>query len=264
MNPGETITWPFSPDRVAYAGDMHGNRWAMRRAIQHAADNDTRLIVQLGDFGIWPGTDGQKYLREVTRTAERYDVTVAFIDGNHEDFPQLHAHPVSDDGLRWVTDRIAHIPRGSRWEWHGQRYAALGGAVSVDKASRKEGKTWWPEEAISATDITTLTGGGPCDILLTHDAPTGVDIPGIEHRTYPDRPPTWLDPADLEAAWDHRDLLLDAVRAVQPTTLWHGHYHQRHSTTVRLPGMVHPLKVEGLSWDGDRLRAHVHLEQLTG
>lgn len=258
------VSWPFpDPPRVAYVGDTHGNGWSMRRAICHAAEHDTRLIIQLGDFGIWPGTDGQKYLRKVTEVAERNDVTVAFIDGNHEDFPQLYSHPVSDDGLRWVTDRIVHIPRASRWEWHGQQYAALGGAVSVDKKGRKEGKTWWAEEAVTDDNLADLAAGGPCDILFTHDAPTGVDIPGIQHRVPPPQIPTWIDLADLEAAWNHRDRILEAVRTVEPHTLWHGHYHVRYSDTVHLHGMPHPLRIEGMSWDGDRLPAHVHIEALT-
>jgi hypothetical protein len=53
------------PDRVALAGDWHGNTaWAVRAVRKMAAllpPDGPRVIVHLGDFGIWPGARGGSF-----------------------------------------------------------------------------------------------------------------------------------------------------------------------------------------------------------
>jgi hypothetical protein len=55
-----------APERIGVAGDWHGNTvWATRavRKISALLPGDApRMIVHLGDFGIWPGPGGREYL----------------------------------------------------------------------------------------------------------------------------------------------------------------------------------------------------------
>jgi hypothetical protein len=50
--------------RIAVAGDWHGNTaWAVRAVRRMAAllpRDGPRVIVHLGDFGIWPGPEGPR------------------------------------------------------------------------------------------------------------------------------------------------------------------------------------------------------------
>lgn len=247
------VTWPFpDPDVVVLAGDWHGNTRAAVSTLEVAKRLRAPLVLQLGDFGLWPGDEGAHYLSELDGAAAELGMLVAWVDGNHEDFTQLNQIPCSPDGLQWVAPRIARIPRGSRWTWHGVRFAALGGATSLDRPHRTPGKSWWPEESVNDQDLALLAAGGDCDVLLTHDCPTGVPIPGIEHRNYSAGQSSGWPIVELERAWEHRDRIREAVHASRPSYLWHGHYHLRYSAVAELHdrGLTH---VEGLSWDGDAL-----------
>ena len=57
------------PERILVAGDWHGDQaWAVnviKRVPELLAGERTRLVLQLGDFGIWAGRDGQRYLAAV-------------------------------------------------------------------------------------------------------------------------------------------------------------------------------------------------------
>lgn len=244
------VTWPFEdPGTVVVAGDWHGNGRAAQNAVSLAASLGAPLVLQLGDFGMWPGPEGAQYLREVEDAAEQAQVHVAWIDGNHEDFPQLYEYPVRDTGLRQISPRLHHIPRGAGWAWRGVRFRALGGATSVDRAHRIPGVSWWHQEHVTDADLEAATSGGACDVLLTHDCPAGVDIPGIKHRDYVAAAVSGWPISALEHAWDHRDRLAEVIPALKPAHLWHGHFHVRYSAPVVLhdQGLT---RVEGLGDDG--------------
>jgi len=250
------INWRSdAPERIVVAGDWHGNGRAARNAFDAATLVGATLVIQLGDFGMWPGFEGTAYLNEVESHAAGAGIPVAWIDGNHEDFNQLLALPVDPvSGLRPVRKHVWHVPRGASWEWHDVRFRALGGATSLDRKSRKIGKSWWVEESISDIDIAAAVAGGPCDVLLTHDCPTGVDIPGIRHRSYADTR-DW-PVSELERAWDHRDRLAEVVEVVQPKHLWHGHFHARYSQKAVLHAGP-AVAVEGLGDDGTGPRGNL-------
>jgi len=131
---------PSEPRRVVVAGDWHGNTpWAqkvIRQAATALAAEDRRIIVQLGDFGIWPGRAGRNYLSQLDATLAATTSELWFVDGNHEDFRQLARLRPGPDGREQVAGRIWHLPRGYRWTWHGRTWLALGGGVSLDKAGR--------------------------------------------------------------------------------------------------------------------------------
>src|SRR5262245_13462714 len=83
------------PQRILVAGDWHGDQaWALnviKRVPELLASERARLVLQLGDFGIWPGRDGQRYLAAVGWALDQVDAQLWFIDGNHEDFTLLDA-----------------------------------------------------------------------------------------------------------------------------------------------------------------------------
>ena len=115
--PGTRAAAP-PPQRILVAGDWHGDQaWALnviKRLPELLAAERTRLVLQLGDFGIWPGRDGQRYLAAVGWALDQVDAQLWFIDGNHEDFTMLDA--VADarcgDGRVGVAPGIFHLPRG--------------------------------------------------------------------------------------------------------------------------------------------------------
>ena len=169
-----------APRRILVAGDWHGNEdWALsviRRIPGMLAAEPRRLIVQLGDFGVWPDQAGQDYLARVSALLGEVNAELWFIDGNHEDFPQLArlASDTTPDGRVLVRPGLFHLPRGYRWTWHGLGWLACGGGVSLDRAQRTEGVDWWPDEEITDRTEAGIVAAGHADVLVSHDCPAGI------------------------------------------------------------------------------------------
>lgn len=212
--------------KILFLGDSHGDYSFVEKALHTAHNLSADVIIQLGDFGIWPGQSGAAFRTLVSEYSWKYDIPVFFIDGNHEDFDWLLAQPLDEDGLRPILPGLVHIPRGFRWtsSVSGETFLALGGATSVDADRRTLGKSFWLQESITDEDVEKTVSGGQADIMLTHDCPVGTSIPGIEHRKYV----SYFDHSELERAWDHREKLREAVDVIKPKRLFHGHFHVKY------------------------------------
>jgi hypothetical protein len=230
------------------AGDWHGNRyWALNvihRVPQLLAGEQRRLILQLGDFGIWPGDEGRRYLNAVSMALHQVGAELWFIDGNHEDFTllaQMANSSVVPDGRIRVRDDIYHLPRGHRWAWHGRWWLACGGGVSLDKAMRRPGLDWWSQEEITEEQEAAIIGGGTADVMVCHDCPAAVP------HAFPAPPSQW-HPADLARNDAHRSRLQRIADAVRPDHLMHGHLHRAYQRSC---DFAHgPVQVTGLGADG--------------
>jgi len=233
------------PERIGVAGDWHGNMaWATRAVRKISAllpADGPRIIVHLGDFGIWPGPGGREYLSRLDAALTAAGAVLSFVDGNHEDFAQLAKLQSGPDGRAQVSERIWHLPRGYRWRWHGRDWLALGGAVSLDRAGRTAGADWWPEEEITWPQAASVIEAGPADVMVTHECPAGIA------HVFPPVPPGW-SPDDLRRSEAHRGLLREVVLAVRPRWLMHGHLHLSYQRQVDLGGG--PIEVTGLDCDG--------------
>jgi hypothetical protein len=103
-----------SETRIGVAGDWHGDtRWA-RTYIAQLAEHEVRSLFHLGDFGIWPGPRGRLFISDLNSACIKHR-THLHHPGNHDDYDQIEELPILDDGLAWLTDHIAVIPRGHRW-----------------------------------------------------------------------------------------------------------------------------------------------------
>lgn len=208
------------PDhRVAVCGDWHGNvGWArtVARVLPYMAPDVTTLF-HLGDWSMPPG--------EVDEVFAETDIERIFVTlGNHEPWDQISplldehpGHAVRVSKLTWL------LPRPARLNVGGRRVLSLGGAASVDRQSRIEGQTWFPEEAITDENVIAATAGGPADLMLTHEGPAGTPVRPVREilRTNPHRFPK----AALEASAASRARVSEVWDAVRPELLTHGHMH---------------------------------------
>lgn len=240
------------PDRIVLAGDWDANTHRACSVVQYAAIRGISTVVQLGDFGIATGGEWlTRFLDALEVACDRYGVTVVFLDGNHEYYPDLTAIPVDQaTGMRMVRPHVYHLPRGLRWRWHDTTWMALGGAHSIDRPDRKEGVSWWPAEHLTADDVHRAIAPGPVDVMLCHDAPSGAPIPGLSPKGFP--------AAQIAAADRHRDLLATVVDATRPALLFHGHYH------IRYDGLRGSTTVIGLADDSAPLDENTLVLNLTG
>jgi Icc-related predicted phosphoesterase len=221
--------------KVLFIGDAHGNTSFMTAAIERAKDSGVTTIVQLGDFGFWPHTKpGVVFLADVERAAANAGVTVYWLDGNHENHDLLSAIVNRRTTPVPISKHVRYLPRGCRWEWAGVRFAAFGGAFSIDRRNRHLGQSWWHGELVTADDLETL-GDEPVDVLLTHEAPAGFEFK--YNFTIP--------PTDQATSDEQRRYIARAVTVTRPRLVIHGHRHQAHRT------MLNGVDIIGLSYDED-------------
>ena len=240
---------------IVVLGDIHGQIYQAERAIASAHSRGINTILQVGDFGIWPGDGGKRFLNKLNHALRQFDIHLYFVDGNHEDFVQIDAYrrraEKTDDGTYPVRTNIHYLPRGYRWEWHGLSFLAMGGAVSVDKHLRKPYLSWWPEEEITYADVTRAAAipDPHADIMICHDSPS--DAPNwIVDSGHGEK----FFPRDaLDRAAVHRQMLQAVVDAVTPYALWHGHYHSRMSGHFYTGG--HICRIEGLDEGGNGIKS---------
>lgn len=234
-----TVLQEPGPDRVMLAGDWHANTAWATSLVLSAGHRGIPVLLQLGDFGFWvPGRGRDDYLDAIEASCVRNGVTVIWVDGNHEFHPGLNELAIdSATGLRPIRPHIFHLPRGLRWRWHGKTWMALGGAHSVDRQSRIEGRSWWPQERLTDADVARAIRGGPVDVIVSHDAPDGYEIPDL---------PGGFPPAELYLADLHRQRVGEVVDATTPSVLYHGHYH------VRYNAQRGATRIIGLADDGGR------------
>ena len=223
---------------MALVGDTHANaRWTAS-VVRALGAEGIDVVVQLGDFGWWPGNG---FAEGVSRAAAAAGVVVCFLDGNHENHEDLRLHAGTSSLGGGPVDPVEvypslwYLPRGCGWVWRGVRFRALGGAYSVDHASRTPGFDLFPpEEVPSAADAERAISGGDADVLLCHDAP------GLGYRLG-GQP---VSEADDRASQQVRSMLAQVVEETRPKLVVHGHHHFRYG--VERGG----VEVVGLGCDG--------------
>ena len=242
---------------VAVSGDWHRNlAWALTQ-IRAAHKAGARLIIQLGDFGIfWPADPERTFERELMWELEKLGMTLIFIDGNHDNHPKLiqlgaNQGQRTRNGLVNILPRIWWASRGARFTAGGRTFAALGGAYSVKGPNLLQWVNWWPGiEEPSTRDLAAL-GQAPADVLLTHEAPSGISYPNN----------VWVSQADELASTNVKHLVRQGMEAVEPKLVFHGHHHVRATSTLNF-GDGKSTIVEALSQD-ERAFCTVFLDTTT-
>lgn len=219
---------------VGFAGDWHGDTaWAVQQ-VRDLGDRGVRVLCHVGDFGIWPGPTGRRYLQAVEQACAEHGVTMLVTPGNHEDWDQIAATVPRDLGDGWgavrhLSDGVKVLPRGHRFTLTtaagaARSFVSLGGAPSIDFEYRREGRDWWPAEMITDADVDATVAGGHADVMIAHDSP---DVPyavGEVAAILASNPMGWSQQALAYAAVG-RKRMHRAYEGVAPTWFFHGHYH---------------------------------------
>lgn len=161
---------------IIITGDTHGRHdfaKLQRFATTHPELTEKDYLIIAGDFG---GVWCEKTLKEDLAPYEALPFTVLFVDGNHENFDLLERFPVEPwmgGKVHRVSQKIFHLMRGQVFTIEGKTFFTFGGATSIDKAWRKEGVSWWPQEVPSDADICKANVnlgkvGFKVDYIITH------------------------------------------------------------------------------------------------
>ena len=165
-------------------GDIHGRLQVSKvtsymNRIQYSEDD---VIILLGDVGVcW---DGSWRDDEVIKELQSIDCLKLFVDGNHECFPLMYSYPEykwNGGYVHEIREDILHLQRGYVFTIHGVKFFTFGGAHSIDKYSRTEGISWWPEELPCEEEYeraweTLRKNKYEVDYILTHTSPYEVTL----------------------------------------------------------------------------------------
>lgn len=226
-------------DYIAFMGDTHMNARWIRAMLRELKDRHVSHVFQAGDYGFLYTSN---FVKDVEESCEEYGIEIIFCDGNHDNHDLLNSLPRDDGGFGVLSPHVRFAPRAHRWSVWGKTFMALGGAESVDKAWRTPMVDWWPTERLHPSEAQRAVSGGPVDVMLAHDCPSRVPIPGITRanglRYFPEEA--------LRRADEHRDVFRKIVDQVNPAVYVHGHYHVDY-------GWVDPktnTRYIGLNMDG--------------
>ena len=207
-------------------GDTHGNAPFMGRVLLLAKQAEVDLVVQVGDFGFWPGS-GFASLQDDKFT--KAGVPLWVIEGNHD-------YPVEARSYTAPTELqpgLRRLERGTVWEVDGVRFGFMGGAVSVDQGLRHEGRSWWSEEVNTEADVETAIQNGPVDVWITHDS---VHLPPMRRKI------DFGHRVNLAVALQ-QNKMERMFHAIRPRLHIHGHHHCRY-TAPTIYGQVIGLDCE--------------------
>ena len=195
--------------RIFVTGDMHGSGGIYRLdrpyAYEGGKPGKEDVLLVAGDWGmpfIAPQIDDEG-LDKLAQLPFR----IAFIDGNHENFPLLRTYPETElfnGPVGVLRPNIFHLKkRGHVYAINGKTFWCFGGALSHDKGGRVKGVSWWPEEEPSKEEkeygLVQLKEYGTVDYFLTHDCPFSLCEMNPRlfrcHTVVPSNTNTYLDKA---------------------------------------------------------------------
>ena len=171
--------------KIYIASDTHGlidfDKVKNLKSKKIIKKDDTLIIA--GDFGlVWGG----RFLKEtewwLKWIDENFPCNILFVDGNHEDFDLLYSKPIEfhyGNNIRRVSKKVFHLLRGHIYNILKFKIFVFGGAHSIDKASKVEGVSWWPQEIPTKAEedlgLTNLEKvNNKVDYIITHESPINV------------------------------------------------------------------------------------------
>lgn len=196
--------------RLAFIGDVHGNVPYIESLKGYLETNEVDRVIQVGDMGIlWRHNNPDEC--PVTQAVETLGVEWWFIDGNHDNHPNLRNRDPQ------ITEKIRYIPRGTIEEIDGIKFGFLGGAYSIDKDYRAEGWDWWPEEMPTREEAEPLMDKG-IDVLVTHEIPDSF------------KPAKYMnvEKKHEDASKPTRELVEEVMLSNNPQHVFCGHWHQHN------------------------------------
>ena len=206
---------------VFVTGDTHGQIDYLK--LERFACKNTQLtkkdyVIIAGDFGaIWD----KRTLEKDLDMYSKLPWTTLFVDGNHENFDIINSYPVemwNGGKVHKIRKDIIHLMRGQIFEIEGKKIFTFGGAMSIDKAYRLEGLSWWRQELPTYDDLEEASVNlakreRKVDYIITHSC--------SERTLY--RLPLYDRPAKFKPCLDNA--FLSNFETVKYKHWYFGHYH---------------------------------------
>ena len=170
------------------SGDMHRYIDISKLDRINELTNKPSTVLIAGDFGgIWNqgliDSNGNMQINyeddSYAKSFAKYPFKIICCLGNHENYDVINKLPRQDaygGKIIRLTDNVELLDRGYVFQIEGKKILSIGGAMSMDRAYRKEHISFWKEETISDEDIKRAQielskHDYKVDYVLTHTAP---------------------------------------------------------------------------------------------
>lgn len=245
---------------IAFGGDVHGHLGQIKRHMQLAKAANASHYIQLGDYNLF---QDRSWDRDVQHAAEKNDLQVYFIDGNHDNFPYLNE--LNPDNLEEpipVTHDVHYLPRNSRLTIDGLTFHAMGGAHSIDENYRTLNRDLYTEEDITPENINLALTMPQADILLSHDSPLTSPNPIVRDAGNQRRVGIYFGEDVLQRCHENQERLTTITEHLQPSIIFHGHYHRYYEGTSLHTTTGNHFYTYGLD-EGSSSKTNLHLKVFT-
>lgn len=220
---------------IVICGDIHGEFEKMVYQICMRYKMCDTLIIVAGDCGFgfkYPAYYIDLYFSSsMTRLMDANNY-IAFVRGNHD-------NPWYFDGEQVGYEHFRAVPDYSVLTACGHQILCVGGAVSIDRYQRTQGKDWWADESpvfMPETLSAIRREGYHIDTVVTHTAPSFCEFTMV---------PRIVDSERLLDDMQHERLVMDSILAMlaigdHPLRHWfYGHFH--HSWYAEIDGVQYTM-----------------------
>lgn len=211
-------------------GDTHGQFESLILYLEKFLKDQTNVhFVQVGDFGIGfkPSWEYQQ-LSAIDSLMGESNSKFYAIRGNHDNPAYWNRNTGFDFGnIEFVEDDSIKILDGKTCYF-------AGGAVSVDRCKRTQGRDYWRGEEYNMKRKAINLAGHHIDVLFTHDvyhgcSPFTINNPTVNYFMAHDE---YLE-FDIINHNKRMETLYREVLSSNPKFSWyHGHYHEPHVTII--------------------------------
>lgn len=154
---------------MIFIGDIHGNFKKFYNALL-SSDYKNQTLLQVGDFGVGFRKIEDEYilLNPINQWLYDNNNILYVIRGNHDKPEYFENCPFDYSNIKFLKDfSIINVD--------GKNILTLGGAISIDRVTRKNGINYWKDEEIPfiIPDIKEIAKNDiKIDIVCTHNCPT--------------------------------------------------------------------------------------------
>lgn len=210
---------------IYITGDIHGQFNPFLYILENGNYSGSSIFIA-GDIGLGFGLfqDDLETFKSIEKRLKKIDVNLYLIRGNH------------DNPLLWSWDYVLpelknyphiHVVKDYQFvELEGHKIVCIGGATSVDRDQRTEGRDWWKGESVIEYNQLDSYKMKDIDTVITHAAPIFCppgdhDIRNVSYDI-------------LCRSREDREILkrlyFDLIQITKVENWFYGHYHKAYET----------------------------------
>lgn len=160
---------------VFFIGDVHGQFSEVVNDLRTRKKLKDALVICCGDIGCGFYNIGYyiDLFRRLNERLTRDNITLAFVRGNHDNAEFFNETEFVSKKLTEFS-HIRFIPDYSILMTTVGNILCVGGAISIDRKARVDGKSYWQNEPIIPLDdeLREQLSSERIDIVVTHSTPT--------------------------------------------------------------------------------------------